>query len=121
MTEHVDERILSSADETIGHFFFVLRKALMNTGDHHVEFGQQLVIEIEFPFTQNVHFGAGEQTTCAATASPSFENTASQKTGTPLRSVEFRHYMLDLGVVLKRIRGQVLAVAGLLVAPVRHL
>src|SRR5205814_7856938 len=36
-------------------------------------------------------------------------------------SVELRHHVLDLLVVLERIGAQVLAVAGLLVAAVRHL
>src|SRR3954447_19186314 len=35
--------------------------------------------------------------------------------------VELRHHVLDVGVVLERVRAQVLAVAGLLVAAVRHL
>src|ERR1051325_10318845 len=38
-----------------------------------------------------------------------------------LGSVEFCHHVLDLGVVLEGVRAQVLAVAGLLVAAVRHL
>src|SRR4051794_21724455 len=39
-------------------------------------------------------------------------------TGSP-GSVEFCHYVLDLGVVLQRVHREVLAVAGLLVAAVR--
>src|SRR3954468_18523086 len=41
----------------------------------------------------------------------------------PIRqhSVELRDHVLDLGVLLHRVRGHVLAVAGLLVAAVRHL
>src|ERR671937_1332671 len=37
------------------------------------------------------------------------------------RSIDLRHHVLDLRVVLERVRAQVLAVAGLLVAAVRHL
>src|SRR5215213_8599504 len=36
-------------------------------------------------------------------------------------SVDLGHYVLDLGVVLQGIAGEILAVAGLLVAAVRHL
>ena len=41
--------------------------------------------------------------------------------GSPTFSVDLRHHVLDLRVVLERVGGQVLAVARLLVAAVRHL
>src|SRR6266550_7719156 len=57
----------------------------------------------------------------ADSRSRSIATTRRPAASTVIRSVQLRHHVLDLRVVLERVRGQVLAVARLLVAAVRHL
>src|SRR6266550_5183109 len=57
----------------------------------------------------------------ADSRSPSIATTRRPAASTVISSVQLRHHVLDLRVVLERVRGQVLAVARLLVPAVRHL
>ena len=61
MPEHVDLRILDGLDDPLRHLGFVRREAVMHAGDHDVEFGEQVVIEVQFAGGENIHFAAGQQ------------------------------------------------------------
>ncbi len=54
-------RIAGSADQPLRCLRLRLAEALMDAGDHHVQFGQQIIRKIELAVLQDVHFRAGEQ------------------------------------------------------------
>ena len=58
MAEHVDERIFRGGDQAFGHFRFALGKTLVHAGHHHVQFRQQIIVEIQSALGENVHFRA---------------------------------------------------------------
>src|SRR6266571_7975046 len=66
MAEHVDERILRSANEAFGGLGFVLREALVNARDDDLELGEQVVVKIKLAFAQHIDFRAAEQATAPA-------------------------------------------------------
>jgi hypothetical protein len=58
----LDVGILHNADEALGHFGFALGETLVDAGDDDIEFGEEVIVEIESAIGENVHFGAGEET-----------------------------------------------------------
>ena len=61
MAEDVDEGILRGADDARGVVGFIRGKTGVKAGDDDVEFGEQVVVEIELVL-EDVHLGAGQQT-----------------------------------------------------------
>jgi hypothetical protein len=60
MAEHVDVGVLRGANDAVGVVGFVAGKAGMEAGDDDIEFGKEVVVEIE-TVLEDIDFGAGEQ------------------------------------------------------------
>src|SRR6185295_13359872 len=71
--------------------------------------------------TSSKRFVTRSRRTSGADVSPPAVADGSTRSSTAIGSVDLRHHMLDLRVVLERVDREILAVARLLVAAVRHL
>ena len=59
VTEHVHEGVFRGPDQAPGDFGFGLGETLMDAGDDDVELCEQVIVEIEPTFVEDVHFRAG--------------------------------------------------------------
>ena len=61
VAQDMHERIARRPDEALRGFRLTLGEALVNAGDHDVQFGQEIVRQIQRPVLENVHLDASEQ------------------------------------------------------------